>query len=206
MRNCQSSSITLADDFTTSLSPTSYSPRAYCPCQTGLKAPITTGCPLTHSLSQHKLPAYLVPTALHNISRRRVHPNSTALPHLSSYNCTTSACAAFSTQCLLLKSRALPTQLHTPQHYPPFHTSSTVLRSTSGISDFIKSLKTPSTLVPSISSFTTSPQRVPQPHLAQHQIHTFSPPRFSIKTAPCQHSLPTRNISLISPCTVPPCV
>lgn len=115
LRNCQSSSITLADDFTTSLSPTSYSPKAYCPCQTGLKAPITTGCPpLPHSLSRHKLPAYLVPNASHNLSWRRVHPNSVALPYLSSYNCTTSACAAFSTQYLLLKSGALPTPTSHP--------------------------------------------------------------------------------------------
>lgn len=42
LRNRLSFSVTPADDFTTSLSTTSHSPRAYCPCQTGLNTPITT--------------------------------------------------------------------------------------------------------------------------------------------------------------------
>ena len=75
-------------------------------------------CPLlTHSPSQHKLSPYLVPSASHSLSQRKVHPNSIALPHLSRYNCTTSACAALNTQCPLLMSWAVSTQLHTPQYY-----------------------------------------------------------------------------------------
>lgn len=66
-----------ADDFTTSLSTTSHSPRAYCPCQTDLSVPTATECPLLiHSLSQHRLPPYIVPTASHNLSQRRVYPKS----------------------------------------------------------------------------------------------------------------------------------
>lgn len=65
----------------------------------------------------------------------------------------------------------------------------TVLHHTSGTSDF-----TSSSLMPSISSFTTSPQAVPHPHPAHHEIHA--------SFLPCQHLLPIFSTSLIySTCT-----
>lgn len=50
----------------------------------------------------------------------------------------------------------------------------TVLRHISGTSDF-----TNSSLMPSISSFTTSPQAVPHPHPAHHDIHASFLPHLS---------------------------
>lgn len=141
-------------------------------------------------------------------SWRRVCPNSTALPHLSSYNRRASAWAAFGTRCLM--SGVLSTQLHT-QLPPP-----SVLLDTSyclsaklsphlSTSDFTKPLKEASSLMPAISTFTTSPQRAPQPHPARRRICASSPPHTLTETAPCQHSLPIHSASLIfSPRTVLP--
>lgn len=133
---------------------------------------------------------------------RRVCPNSTVLPHLSSYNRRASAWAAFGTQCLM--SGVPSAQLHTPPptpHPPVLLDTSYCLSAKFSLhlstSDFTKPLKKASSLTPAISTFTTSPQRAPQPHPARCRTCTSPPPHVFIETAPCQHSLPIHTTSLI---------